>query len=388
MHSFDLHVPCHLIFGKDRIEELPGIISKFGKKVLLTYGGGSIKRSGLYDKVKELLKDCQIFELADIAPNPKIASVRAGVEICKKENIDVILAVGGGSVIDASKNISAGFGYDGDPWDLVLDASKIDKVLPIVTVLTLAATGSEFDNSAVISNPETNEKLPLFGPGKLDPSYSTCDPQYTYSVPKHQTAAGAADIMSHTFEQYLVKDGNELSDSMCEAVLRTVIKYAPKAIADGNDYEARANLMYVSSFGCNGLLAMGRSPSPWVCHGIEHEISAFTDITHGYGLAIITPHWMRYSLTSDTAARFAQYGVRVFGLQDHGDTMALANQAIDETAKFFKSIGLPSKLSDLGVGPEHFEEMASHVMKFWMPLDTAIRPLDKAAVLEILNNSL
>lgn len=388
MQNFDLHVPCHLVFGKNRIEELPKIISKFGKKVLLTYGGGSIKRMGLYDKVKSLLADCEIFELSGISPNPKISSVRAGVDICKRENIDVILAVGGGSVIDASKNISAGFGYDGDPWDLVLDPSKISKVLPIVTVLTLSATGSEFDNSAVISNPETNEKLPLFGPGKLDPAYSICDPQYTYTVPANQTAAGAADIMSHTFEQYIVMEGNEMSDSMCEAVLRTVMKYTPIAIADGNNYEARANLMMVSSFGCNGLLAMGRTPSPWVCHGIEHEISAFTDITHGYGLAIITPHWMRYSLNEKTAPRFAQYGVRVFGLDPNTPIMELANKAIDETAKFFKSIGLPETLSELGVGPEHFEEMADHLAKFWAPLDSAIRPVDREGVLEILNNSL
>ncbi len=388
MHNFDLLVPCHLMFGKDRINELPKVMSQFGKKVLLTYGGGSIKRTGLYDKVKELLKDYEVFELSGIEPNPKISSVRAGVKICKEQNIDVILAVGGGSVIDCSKNISAGWGYDGDPWELVLDCSKVSKTLPIVTVLTLSATGSEFDNSAVISNPETNEKMPLFGFGTLDPKVSICDPTYTFTVPANQTAAGAADIMSHTFESYLVKDGNELSDSMCEGMLRTVIKYAPIAIKEPDNYEARAQLMMVSSFGCNGLLAIGRTPSPWVCHGIEHEISAFTDITHGYGLAIITPHWMRYSLNEDTKERFAQYGVRVFGLDKNAPAMENAKKAIDLTADFFKSIGLPSTLSELGVTSEHFEEMADHVLANWMPLDTAIVKIDKAAILEILNNSL
>ena len=195
MFDYDLFIPTHVIFGKGRIKDLPAQLSKFGRKVLLTYGGGSIKKIGLYDTVKALLKDFEVFELPGIEPNPKISSVREGVAICKKEHIDVILAVGGGSVIDASKNIACGACFDGDPWDLVLDCSKVEKALPIVSVLTLTATGSEYDGSAVISNPETNEKLPLFGTGILEPKVSFLDPEYTYSVPKSQTIAGAADIM-------------------------------------------------------------------------------------------------------------------------------------------------------------------------------------------------
>lgn len=386
MQPFDLYLPTHLIFGKGRISELPELLRPYGKKILLTYGGGSIKKIGLYDKIKALLSDFEILELSGIAPNPKISSIRSGVEICRKDKPDVVLAVGGGSVLDASKHICAGAFYSGDPWDLVMDPGKVTRSLPLVTVLTLAATGSEYDNSGVISNPDTSEKMPFYGEA---PRASICDPEYTCTVPASQTAAGAADIMSHTFEQYLVMEGNILSDAMCEGVLKTVVKYAPVAIADPRNYEARAQLMAASSFGCNGLLCMGRTPSPWICHGIEHEISAYTDITHGVGLAIITPHWMTYSLTKESAERFASYGEHVFGLPRCEDRMEGARAAIEKTSGFFRSLGLPAKLSELGVGPEHFEDMADHVLAHWFgDFSTAIRPVDKAGILEILNASL
>ncbi len=387
MQNFDLHMPTHLVFGKDRIDELPALTKSYGSKILLTYGGGSIKKIGLYDKVKELFKDCEIFELSGIEPNPKIDSIRKGVDIIKKEKIDFILAVGGGSVLDASKNMAAGAFYDGDPWDLVLDCSKIGKTLPIFAVLTLSATGSEYDNSGVISNPATNEKMPIFG--NMFPVASICDPTYTYTVPANQTAAGAADIMSHTFESYLVKNGNVLTDGFCEAMLRSVIKFAPIAIKDPQNYEARAELMMASSFGCSGLLAIGRDVSPWVCHGLEHELSAFYDITHGVGLAILTPVVMRYSLKEETADRYAQYGVNVFGLDPKADKMETAKAAIEKTAEFFRSIGLPSKLSELGIDDSHFEEMADHVLKIWFgDFGTAMRPLNRADLIAILKGCL
>ena len=195
-------------------------------------------------------------------------------------------------------------------------------------------------------------------------------------------------IISHTFEQYLVKEGNPFTDAMCEGVLRTVFEYAPKAIAAPDDYEARAQLMMVSSFGCCGLLSIGRTPSPWPCHGMEHEISAFYDITHGVGLAILTPNWMRWSLTPETAPRFAQYGVRVWHLNPQDDVMKNAQKAIEKTAEFFKSIGLPSKLSEVGIDDKHFEEMADHVAKIWWSFDGALRPISRSGVLEILRMSL
>lgn len=290
-------------------------------------------------------------------------------------------------MIDCSKAIAAGAVSELDAWELVVDSSKIKKALPLFTVLTLSATGSEYDNSAVISNLETNEKLG-FASDLLAPVASICDPTLTFSVPANQTAAGVADIMSHTFEQYMVIDGNPVSDGICETILRTCIEYAPKAIAHPEDEDARAALMLASSFGCNGLLALDRTPSPWPCHGIEHEISAWHDITHGVGLAIITPHWMRYSLNDKTLPRFVQYGVKVWGLDPKGDPMTIANQAIDLTADFFASIGIARRLRDVGVTDEHFEAMAEHVGKCWWSLAGALRPIDKDGVLEILKASL
>lgn len=387
MFNFDLYLPTRLVFGKGRIDELPDLTRSYGSKILLTYGGGSIKRSGIYDKIKSLYKGAEIFELSGIEPNPKITSIRKGVEIAKKEKVDFILAVGGGSVLDASKNIAAGAFYDGDPWDLVLDSSKIGKTLPLFSVLTLSATGSEYDNSGVITNEDTHEKLPIFG--NLWPVASICDPTYTFSVPASQTAAGAADIMSHTFESYIVNQGNTLTDGICEAMLRTVIKNAPKAIEEPENYDARAELMMASSFGCCGLLSIGREGSPWVCHGLEHELSAFYDITHGVGLAILTPVWMRHSLTERTAPRFATYGVNVFGLNPKDDVMTNAKKAIDLTADFFKKLGLPSKLSVVGIDDSHFEEMADHVSKFWFgDFKDAIRPLEREDVIRILKDCL
>ncbi len=383
MFNFDLYLPTRLVFGKGRIDELPELTRTYGKKILLTYGGGSIKRTGIYDRIKELYRDAEIFELGGIEPNPKITSIRKGVEIAKKEKIDFILAVGGGSVLDASKNIAAGAYYDGDPWDLVVDSGKITKTLPIFAVLTLAATGSEYDNSGVITNEDTHEKMPIFG--NMWPVASICDPSYTYTVPANQTAAGAADIMSHTFESYMVNQGNTLTDGFCEAMLRTVIRNAPVAIKDPENYDARAELMMASSFGCCGLLNIGREDSPWVCHGLEHELSAFYDITHGVGLAILTPVWMRYSLDEKTAPRFANYGVRVFDLDPKAPVMDNAKKAIELTAEFLKSIGMPSRLSEVGIDDSHFEEMADHVMKIWFgDFKNALKPLNRDDILNIL----
>ena len=239
----------------------------------------------------------------------------------------------------------------------------------------------------VISNMQTNEKQAISSP-LLFPKASFCDPSVSVSVPAWHTAAGAADIMSHTFEQYLVCEGNDVSDGFCETILKTVIKNAPICIKDPTNLEARSAMMLASSFGCCGLLAIGNMPSPWPCHAIEHEISAWHDITHGVGLAIITPHWMRYSLNEKTAPRFAQYAVNVWGMDPKGDVMELANAAIDKTAEFFASIGIPQRLSEVGVDDSHFEAMADHIPTCWWPLSGALRPIDKAGVIEILRSSL
>lgn len=361
MNNFKFCVPTDIRFGKNQISCISEELSKWGKNVLLVYGGGSIKKTGLYDKVVELLKDYNIYELPGIEPNPKISSVRKGVAICKEKNIDVILSVGGGSCIDASKNIAAGAYYNGDPWDLVIKKAPVTKALPIAVVLTICATGSEMNCGAVISNPETNEKLELASE-LLYPALSICDPEYLYTLPQGQTAAGTADIISHVLEQYFQpNDGAFITDRLSEGVLKTCIKYAPIALENPEDYEARSNLMWASTLALNHILTLGKGGA-WSCHPIEHELSAYYDITHGQGLAIITPAWMKYVLCDKTVDRFVMYGENVWNIPK-GDKYAMANEAIYKTEEFFKSLGLPLKLSEVGIDSKNFKIMADEAVR-------------------------
>ena len=359
MNNFDYMIPTTIHFGKGQISRLGEEISRLGKSVLLVYGGGSIKKAGIYEKVMEILKEqgAKVTELSGVEPNPRIESVRRGVELCRQNNVDVILAVGGGSTIDCSKAVAAGVFYDGDAWDIVLDDSKITEALPIVTVLTLSATGSEMNGNAVISNMSTNEKLGI-GSDLLRPRASILDPEYTYTVSKKQTAAGTADIMSHVFEIYFtnVKDAF-LQARLCEAVLKTCIRYGGVAVEKPDDYEARANLMWASSLALNSLLSYGAEVA-WTVHPMEHELSAFYDITHGEGLAILTPHWMKYCLSDKTVGKFAEYGVNVWGIDEKQDAYDIANQAIGKTREFFNSLGLPATLRDVGIDEKNFAIMA------------------------------
>lgn len=359
MNNFDYTIPTEIHFGKGQISRLGEEIARLGKNVLLVYGGGSIKKIGIYGKVIDILKEqgANVTELSGVEPNPRIESVRRGVELCRDNNVDVILAVGGGSTIDCSKAVAAGVFYDGDAWDIVVDSSKITKALPIVTVLTLSATGSEMNGNAVISNLSTNEKIGLSS-DLVRPRASILDPEYTYTVSKKQTAAGTADIMSHVFEIYFtnVKDAF-LQARLCEAVLKTCIRYGRAAIDKPDDYEARANLMWASSLALNSLLSYGAEVA-WTVHPMEHELSAFYDITHGEGLAILTPHWMKYCLNDKTVAKFAEYGVNVWGIDGSLEPYEIANQAIDKTSSFFKSLGLPATLRDVGIDEKNFAVMA------------------------------
>lgn len=370
MKNFEFHAYTDILFGKDQIDKLPEKLGQFGKNVLLVYGGGSIKKNGIYDKLTELLKDFTVTELSGVEPNPKITSVREGVTLCRDNKVDVILAVGGGSTIDCSKAIAGAFYYDKDPWDIVVDSSKITKVLPVVTVLTIAATGSEMNKNAVISNMELNQKIGTSSM-KFIPQVSILDPQHTYGVPKLQTAAGTADIMSHVFENYFTNEPDTfLQDRICEAILATCIKYGPIAIEEPDNYEARANLMWASTLALNGLCGAGKGQA-WSCHPIEHELSAFYDITHGVGLAIVTPNWMRHILNEQTVDRFVMFaeniwhltesdvtGVKYFADSDMETKMAFANKAIDKLERFFQKCGIPSSLSELGIGTEHVKQMA------------------------------
>ena len=387
MQNFDYMTPTRLIFGKDSIAKLPSVMAQYGKRILLAYGGGSIKKIGLYDRVKELLEGYDIVELSGIQPNPKYdPSVLDGVRLCKEHNIDVILAVGGGSVLDCSKAIAAGACYDGDPWDLISYKVKAQKALPIVDILTLAATGSEYDYFGVISRTETNDKIG-YGDPLLYPIASILDPVYTFTVSKKQTAAGIADAMNHTMEQYFVADSTLLNDGFCESMLRSLMENGRKCLENPEDYTARAEMMLACTYGCNGILALGNSQSGWPCHGIEHALSAYYDITHGEGLAIITPRWMRHILSERTLPRFVKYGINVFGIDASLPQQEIAEKAIDATYKFFESIGIPMHLHEVGIDDSRIDEMAQHIADN-EGLENAYVPLSKQDIKEILLASL
>lgn len=365
MENFQLYLPTDIRFGKDRLAELPEVLAQYGKRVLLAYGGGSIKQSGLYDRVKDLLaQDFEVVELSGIEPNPRIASVREGVTLIRDNQLDVILAVGGGSVVDAAKVIAAGVHYDGDAWDLVLDSRKIGKAVPIVDILTLAATGTEMNRNAVISNPETNEKLGTGG-WELIPRASFLDPTLTYTVSKWQTAAGTADMLSHLFEQYFNRtEGVDVQDSIAEGLMKTAIKHGPVAIREPENYTARANLLWTSTLALNGLVGRGRQGG-WTCHPIEHELSAYYDITHGVGLAILTPRWMKYCIDKDRSshAKFATYGRQVWSLTGQNEE-ELARAAVERTYTFFRDqMEIPMTLPEVGIDNQDLvAEMSEHAV--------------------------
>lgn len=387
MQNFDYMTPTRLIFGRDAIAKLPEVMTQFGKKILLTYGGGSIKKIGLYQKVLEMLKGYDIVELPGIQPNPKYdPSVLDGVRLCKEHNVDVILSVGGGSVLDCSKAIAAGAKYDGDPWDLISYKVKAKAALPIVDIITLAATGSEYDCGGVISRTETNDKIGYIDP-LLFPVVSILDPVYTFTVSKKQTAAGIADAMNHTIEQYFVEDSTLLNDGFCESMLRSLMTNGRKCLENPEDYTARAEMMLACTYGCNGILALGNSYSGWPCHGIEHALSAYYDITHGEGLAIITPRWMRHILSERTMDRFVKYGINVFGIDPTLPKQEIAGKAIDATYEFFESINIPMHLRDVGIDESRIDEMAHHIAVN-EGLDKAYAPLTEQDIKEILLESL
>ncbi len=384
MNDFIFQNTTKVYFGENQLENLGTELSKYGKKVLLTYGGGTIKKIGLYDKVVAEVKKAglELFELSGIDPNPKISSVRAGAELCKREKIDVLLAVGGGSVIDCTKYIGAGALIDEDPWNISLGKVDVKECLPIIDVLTLSATGSEMNCGGVISNPETKDKIGLsFTP--MQPKASFLDPTNTFTVNKYQTACGSADILNHILEVYFnMNNGLFMLDTQMEGLMKTVIKYAPIAMNEPENYEARANLMWASSWAINGYIRSGNTHS-WTCHPIEHEISAFYDITHGLGLAILTPRWLKYTLDETTVSKYYQFGVNVFGLDKNLSEMDVANKSIELLEEFFfKTLGLQSKLSDIGIDDRDFEVMANKCGSNGK-LSRTFKPLDENDVLNI-----
>ena len=387
MQNFEYQTPTRIIFGKGVVEKLPEVMAQFGKKILLTYGGGSIKKIGLYQKVLELLKGYDIVELPGIQPNPKYdPSVLDGVRLCKEHHVDVILSVGGGSVLDCSKAIAAGACYDGDPWDLISYKVKAKAALPIVDILTLAATGSEYDCGGVISRTETNDKIGYIDP-LLFPVVSFLDPVYTFTVSPKQTCAGIADAMNHILEQYFCEDATLMNDGFCEAGIKSLMVNGRKCLENPEDYTARAEMMFVCTLACNNIMSLGNSSSGWPMHGIEHALSAYYDITHGEGLAIITPRWMKHILSERTLPRFVKYGVNVFGIDASLPEWEIAEKAIDATYKFFESIGMPMHLQEVGIDDSRIGEMAHHIAEN-EGLENAYVPLFEQDFVDILKASL
>lgn len=359
MINFTFENPTKIIFGKDTESEVGIESAPYGAKVLLHYGGGSIKRTGLYDKIVRVLEaeGLIIFEFGGVQPNPRISLVREGIDICRKNKIQFILAVGGGSVIDSAKAIGIGVPYNGDVWDFYTGKAQPTETLPVGVVLTIPAAGSESSVGSVITNEEGWYKRSTGGE-ILRPKFAIMNPELTYTLPQYQTAAGVADMMAHIFERYFTNEKNvDLTDRLCEATLRSIITNAKILLKEPLNYDARAEIMWAGAIAHNGLLGTGRVED-WATHDIEHELSGIYDIAHGAGLAILFPAWMEYVYRQDVN-RFAQFAVRVWGVEpDFSSPEKVALEGIKRVKHFFKLIELPTSLSDADIPEDRFEEMA------------------------------
>ena len=365
MNAFSFYNPVKLIFGKGQLQAAKKELPKFGKKVLLVYGGGSIKKNGLYDEVIQMLSEAklEVFELAGVEPNPRISTARKGIEICKKEGIEMILAVGGGSVIDCTKLIACGAKYDGDAWDFVSRKAQPKEALPFGTVLTIAATGSEMNAGSVITNEETQEKYGWGSPLSF-PTFSILDPTYTLSVPENHTVYGIVDMMSHIFEQYFNDASNTpVQDRMCEGVLKAIIETAPKLMDDLQSFEHRETILFAGTMALNKFLEMGYR-GDWGSHNIEHAVSAVYDIPHAGGLAILFPQWMRHNVKVNPA-RFAQMAVRVFEVDPTGKSESdIAYEGIDRLSAFWTSLGAPTRLDHYDIDDSKIDLMVEKAMVY------------------------
>lgn len=350
MHNFIFHNPTRLIMGKGMISELEKEIPA-DKKIMITFGGGSVKKNGVYEQVKKALAHHDTIEFWGIEPNPAIETLRKAIELGKQEKVDFLLAVGGGSVIDGTKLISAGLLYEGDAWDLVVKGSS-GKTVPMATVLTLPATGSEMNNGAVISRRETKEKLSFFADFPL---FSILDPEVTFSLPSHQIACGLADTFVHVLEQYLTKAGeSRVMDRWAEGLLHTIVEIAPLIKENHTDYQLMADFMMSATMALNGFIAMGVTED-WSTHMIGHELTALCGLTHGHTLAIVMPGTM-YVLRQQKKAKLLQFGERIFGVVSGTDEMRI-DETIRKTEAFFRSLGLTTRLSEENIGIEVIDEI-------------------------------
>jgi len=360
MNNFICHNPTRIIFGKGMESETGAQAALLGKKALLHYGGGSIKKNGVYDKVTASLKEAGVsfVEMGGVQPNPRLSLVREGIALCKKEGIDMILAVGGGSVIDSAKAIASGVLCGGDIWEYFTDATKvIERALPIGVVLTIPAAGSESSSSCVITNEDGWYKRGC-GSTAFIPRFAVINPETNFTLPPFQTACGCVDIMAHLMERYFTKVENvDLSDRLIEASLRTMLNFAPRAIRNPLDYDVRAEINWTGTLAHNNLLDRGRI-GDWGSHQIEHELSAIYDIAHGAGLAVVFPAWMRYAYKNHKS-RFVQFAVRVMDVDLSFDNQdRIIEEGIRRLESFFQSLGLATRLSQLDIGDDRLREMA------------------------------
>ncbi|MDR0984823.1 MAG: iron-containing alcohol dehydrogenase [Ruminococcus sp.] len=357
MDNFDFYSPTYFVFGKDRENEVGKYVNQFGgKKVLLHYGQNSVIKSGLLDRVKKSLtaNNVEFAELGGVLPNPRDTLVYDGIKLCREEKIDFVLAVGGGSAIDSGKAIAMGVPYDGDFWDFYSGKAWCTEALPVGTVLTIAAAGSEGSESSVITKTDGMLKRGCSN-DIIRPKFSVLNPALTQTLPAYQTACGATDIMAHVFERYFTNTKNvETTDRLCEAVLLSMLNEVPKAIKNPNDYDARANIMWAGMVAHNNIVGVGREQD-WNSHGIEHELSGLYDVAHGAGLAVVMPAWMKYVYKQDEA-RFIQMAKRLFGK----DT---ALDGIEAFKSFLKSIGMPTSFAEIGAKEEDIPTLVS---KHWL----------------------
>lgn len=384
MLNFTFSNSTKIIFGKDVEMQVGAETALWGKKVLLHYGGGHIVRSGLKKRVVASLQEAgvEFVELGGVQPNPRLSLVQEGIALARKEQVDFILAVGGGSVIDSAKAIAIGVPYDGDVWDFYAGKTRAKESLPVGVVLTIPAAGSESSTSSVITKEEGWLKRG-YGEVIMRPKFAFMNPELTYSLPPYQTACGVADMMAHVMERYFTNEKEVgFTDQLCEATLRSIIQEAPVAIAEPENYGARANIMWAGTIAHNDLLSTGRL-GDWASHNIEHELSALYDIAHGAGLAIVFPAWMKYVYRHDIP-RFVQFSVEVFGVeQDYHNPERTILEGIRRLEDFFRRIGLPTTLQEADIPADRLEEMAAKsTANDTQTLGTFV-PLNKADVLEI-----
>lgn len=365
--NFEYQTPTHIYFGDEKLDILGNELVKYGKKVLMVYDSGWIKDTDWYPTVIKQIENAgmQLFELGGVEPNPRTSSVNEAAEICKKEGIDVILAIGGGSVIDTCKLASCSAFYDGDCWDFISGKAKMEKFLPIVVISTISGTGSEMDAYGIVSNAKTHDKLPFFNTGMF-PTATFLDPTITYSVSPFQTACGAIDAFSHFLEVYFMRPNLKVLTNIMEGFMKTIIEYIPKVMANPTDYDARANIMWASSWALNGFTYGPTNGVPFMCHWIEDEVSAKYDITHGLGLAIILPHYLEYCLNEKSAYIYKELAVNVFGLDAQLDDIEAGKKVIEILKDlFFNTCRLKPRLTDyVDMDDSKLDEMANIACRY------------------------